>query len=214
MASFDQILTDATLAIPVHGWLNIHPSLLPAYRGPEPIYWTISDGAASSGVTMHRAVPVIDAGPVLAQVEVPTTIADTSGTLARRTTAAGIQVLERALVGLLDGDPGTRLDREAGCYRPSVGHCFLDGLESAETAARRVRAGNSDNLCWTIVDGQPVYVRRARLGSHSGTGPGVAFADGKLELLETQTTCHCGHERDDCPRRDRLDEPAGPTRGR
>src|SRR5260370_30963369 len=43
MASFDQILPAGPLARPTHGWLNIHPSLLPRHRGPEPIYWTIAN---------------------------------------------------------------------------------------------------------------------------------------------------------------------------
>jgi len=49
MASFDQILTAQTLAVPTRGWLNVHPSLLPRHRGPEPIYWTIVEGDREVG---------------------------------------------------------------------------------------------------------------------------------------------------------------------
>ncbi len=51
MASFDQIVGPRALALPKHGWLNVHPSLLPAYRGPEPVYWAIADGAPITGIT-------------------------------------------------------------------------------------------------------------------------------------------------------------------
>ena len=60
MASFDQIVGARALALPKHGWLNVHPSLLPAYRGPEPVYWAIADGAAVTGISMHNAAPKVD----------------------------------------------------------------------------------------------------------------------------------------------------------
>ena len=65
MASFDQIVGARALALPKHGWLNVHPSLLPAYRGPEPVYWAIADGVAVTGISMHKAAPKVDcrAGP-------------------------------------------------------------------------------------------------------------------------------------------------------
>jgi len=78
MASFDQIVGARALAMPKHGWLNVHPSLLPAYRGPEPVYWAIADGAPVTGISMHKAAPKVDSGPVLAQTSVPILPADTA----------------------------------------------------------------------------------------------------------------------------------------
>src|ERR671936_350010 len=49
------------------GWLNIHPSLLPRHRGPEPIYWTISSGDREAGISIHLTTERTDAGPILAQ---------------------------------------------------------------------------------------------------------------------------------------------------
>jgi len=49
------------------GWLNIHPSLLPEYRGPSPLFWQLRDGQDRIGVTLHRMIPELDLGPVLAQ---------------------------------------------------------------------------------------------------------------------------------------------------
>src|SRR5260221_3291726 len=81
MASFDQIIGARALALPRHGWLNIHPSALPLYRGPEPVYWTIADGEPTAGITLHRAAPRFDAGPVLAQRIIPVGPDATAGTL-------------------------------------------------------------------------------------------------------------------------------------
>ena len=71
MASFNQIVNAPTLRIPHHGFINIHPSRLPDYRGPEPVYWVIADGAEVTGISLHRAVPKVDAGPILADAAGP-----------------------------------------------------------------------------------------------------------------------------------------------
>src|SRR6202043_3960659 len=83
MASFDQIVAAEALAVPTRAWLNIHPSLLPRHRGPEPIYWTIANGDREAGISVHLTVPRIDAGPILAQRRLAVSAAETAGTLAR-----------------------------------------------------------------------------------------------------------------------------------
>src|SRR5207302_231505 len=103
MASFDQILKAETLAVPKRGWLNIHPSLLPRHRGPEPIYWTIANGDRKGGISVHLTVPRIDAGPILAQRRVAVSADDTAGTLARRLVAEGLPALDATLAALETG---------------------------------------------------------------------------------------------------------------
>src|ERR1700694_1803519 len=100
MASFDQILTAETLAVPTRGWLNIHPSLLPRHRGPEPIYWTIVNGDAEAGITIHQTVPRIDAGPILAQRRVAVSKDDNAGTLSQRLVGGGLPALGESLARL------------------------------------------------------------------------------------------------------------------
>jgi methionyl-tRNA formyltransferase len=53
------------------GAVNLHPSLLPRYRGPEPLFWQLRAAEEATGVTLHRVAPALDAGPILAQAEVP-----------------------------------------------------------------------------------------------------------------------------------------------
>ena len=203
MASFDQIIGARALAIPPHGWLNVHPSLLPQYRGPEPVYWAIADGAAQTGITMHRAVPKVDAGPAMAQSTVAIEPGDNAGTLTKRIVTAGIPILGEAVRAMLADEPGTVLDLEQGTYRPSVGHRDLRGAPSAAAAERMVRAGYPNMLAWVEVDGVPCYVTAARLatGGTSEDHPVVDFPDGGLELTETSPTCGCHHDEADCPHR-------------
>ena len=202
MASFDQIVGSRTLHIPPHGWMNIHPSLIPEYRGPEPVYWAIADGATRTGITLHRAVPKVDSGPILAQREAPVSASDTAGTLTRKLAAVGVDLLPQAVEALLADDPGRPPDMSQATYRPSVGHRMLEGAAGVEEAERMVRAGMPNMPAWSRNGGDPLYVFRARIRDDaSSTRPVIRFEDGVLELIDTSRTCHCHHNLADCPHR-------------
>jgi methionyl-tRNA formyltransferase len=206
MASFNQIVNAPTLRIPQHGFLNVHPSLLPQYRGPEPVYWVIADGADRTGISLHRAVPKVDAGPILAQAEVRVDPHDTSGTLTRRLVDAGLPLLGRALAALLEDAPGIHPDLRTGSYLPPVGHRRLDEAGSAAGAERMVRAGVPNMPAWTRLGGQASYVLAAQVRDPSAPGPDraprLSFPDGDLALLSVSPSCHCHHDVEDCPHRE------------
>jgi methionyl-tRNA formyltransferase len=204
MASFDQIIGAKALAIPKHGWLNIHPSALPLYRGPEPVYWTIADGATNAGITLHRAAPRFDAGPILAQRILPVAPDETSGTLTRRLSQAGVEALPEALRKLLTDDPGIPLDMERATYRPSIGHRNLRRAASAAEAERMVRAGLPNMPAYVPTeDGRSLYVLAARRVDSAPEGTdGLAWEDGALQLVETREACGCHHDEPDCPHRE------------
>src|SRR2546428_13552194 len=114
MASFDQIVRPDVLAIPRLGWLNIHPSLLPRHRGPEPIYWAIAQGDRETGITPHWAAERIDAGPILEQRTVPILPIHTAGTLCKLLVAAGLEALDATMIRLAAGGTHARLPDLAG----------------------------------------------------------------------------------------------------
>jgi methionyl-tRNA formyltransferase len=70
VASFGLILPDSILKIPTYGVINIHPSLLPKYRGPSPISTAMIDGEKFTGVSIMKMVKELDAGPILAQYKI------------------------------------------------------------------------------------------------------------------------------------------------
>jgi methionyl-tRNA formyltransferase len=203
MASFDQIVGPRALALPKHGWLNVHPSLLPAYRGPEPVYWAIADGVPTTGITMHKAAPKVDSGPILAQAKVPILAGDTAGTLTRRLVEAGMTLLPEAVDGLLHDAAGIEVDMSNSSYRTSIGHRSLDEAASAKEAERMVRAGAPNMLPWVMRDGRAVYVKAARVanGASADGVPVLHFPAGDLLLLETMDTCGCHHNTNDCAHR-------------
>jgi methionyl-tRNA formyltransferase len=199
MASFDQIVGARMLAVPRNGWMNVHPSALPARRGPEPVYWTIADGDPVAGITLHRAVPKVDAGPVLAQRTLAVGPDDTSGTLARRLSDAGVAALPGAVERMLRGDPGDPIDLSNATYAPSVGHRHVDAAPSAAAALRMIRAGVPNMPAWTTVNGRTVYVLQAHAGVPALGHPGVAFSDGDITLDEIREQCGCHHNLVSCP---------------
>lgn len=100
---FDQILSAETVALAPLGGINLHPSLLPRHRGPIPAFWALAEGGA--GVSVHRLVPKIDAGEVLAQraVDLPAGISALEA--ARRLHLAGLPLLDQALARVAAGTP-------------------------------------------------------------------------------------------------------------
>jgi len=204
MASFDQIVGPRALGLARHGWLNVHPSLLPAYRGPEPVYWAIADGAPVTGISLHRAAPKVDAGPVLAQAPLTIEPTDTAGTLTRKLVEIGMDLLPEAVAGLISDSPGLPMDMATSSYRSSVGHRSLEEAASAEEAERMVRAGVPNMLPWVHLNGHPVYVSASAVvptdADTNGT-PVLHFDGADLELLQIMETCGCHHNMNDCEHR-------------
>jgi methionyl-tRNA formyltransferase len=178
MASFDQILHTPALAVPRRAWLNVHPSLLPRHRGPEPIYWTIASGDREAGITVHRTVPQIDAGPILAQRRTDVQPTDTAGTLAKRLVAEGLSALDDTLAELGTGRSRPvppRLDR--GSYEPPVKHVELDWDQPYDQIDRLVRAGHPDQPPYFGYRGRRRFVEGVRrLRSRAGEPLGVLEA--------------------------------------
>lgn len=163
MASFDQIVRPAVLAIPRLGWLNLHPSLLPQHRGPEPIYWAIAGGDRESGITVHWTVERIDAGPILEQRTVPVLGSDTSGTLCRRLVAAGSEALDAALRRVAAGDNRATLpDLTRGSYDPPVRAAELDLRQPFTVLDRLVRAGQPDQRPFFGWNGEQRFAESVR----------------------------------------------------
>ena len=195
VASFDQILKWQALHIPARGWVNAHPSLLPSYRGPEPVYWAIVNGEQEAGISFQRVAEKIDAGPLLAQEHVPICPRDTAGSLTRRVTEAGVHLVAQVIRDAMGGVAGRTMDLSHGSYYTSVGHRRIDRVSSVETADRLVRAGNPNMLAATLCGGSLCYVLRAHPVAKDDLSPGprLGFQDGDLLLDETVERCGCHH---------------------
>jgi len=103
VAAYGQILKEAILNLPPYGCLNIHPSLLPQYRGVSPVTAAIRNGDEFSGVSIMQLDKGVDTGPVLGQVKVRLADWDTTGTLTEKLSSIGGQLLIELLPRLIAG---------------------------------------------------------------------------------------------------------------
>src|SRR6266702_32221 len=102
--AYGQIIPARLLPIPRHGWINLHASLLPKYRGVAPIHWAIANGETRTGLTTMRIDAGMDTGEILLQREMEIGPTETAPELAARMSEAGAPLVEETLRGL---DAGT-----------------------------------------------------------------------------------------------------------
>jgi len=194
------ILPRRVLAIPPRGSVNLHPSLLPAYRGAAPIVWSLFNGDTETGITTFRLNPRVDAGDVLLQEHVGIGPDETAGELEARMSELGADLMVRSFDGLEDGSlvPGPQSD--AGVTRaPKLSRedGRLDWTWPAARIHNRVRGANPVPGAFTEWQGQPLKVHRSRLREDlQPAAPGsvleagdelvVSAADGALSLLQVQ----------------------------
>lgn len=101
--AYGQIIPARLLSIPKHGWINLHASLLPKYRGAAPINWPIVNGATRTGLTTMRIDAGMDTGDMLLQREMEIGLSETAPELAARMSEAGAPLMEETLRGLAAG---------------------------------------------------------------------------------------------------------------
>lgn len=126
MTGFDQILREPVLTLPRLGAINLHPSLLPDFRGADPIQAVLLEGVARTGVTFHYAVPEIDAGNILVQAAYPVAAGETNGSLRRALAHLAAECVPRVIDLFADGSrpAGTRQEG-----RPTVAtRRFTEGV--------------------------------------------------------------------------------------
>ena len=104
VVDFGQIIEEPFLNGPRHGCLNIHPSLLPRWRGAAPVQRAILNGDAVTGVTVFRLVKELDAGPILAQAEVPLPILTDASELFQNLALKGSQIAVQSVKSIIEGN--------------------------------------------------------------------------------------------------------------
>lgn len=114
VVAYGKLIPAELLAIPRHGFVNLHPSLLPRHRGPSPIQWALVCGDRATGVTTMQLDEGMDTGPILLQERVPIDDAETAEMLAPRLAAIGADLVVRTLDGLEQGTITPRPQPEDG----------------------------------------------------------------------------------------------------
>lgn len=164
VAAFGQILPQSVLNIPANGCINIHPSLLPKFRGASPAAAAILAGSEFTGVSIMLLDKGLDTGPVLARAQIPIAASDTTGSLTGKLSLIASQLLLEALPCWLRGEltPQPQNEAEATyCGTISKGEGEIDWHLSAADIWRRVRAFNPWPGCYTRWQGRQLKIIEA-----------------------------------------------------
>lgn len=143
VAAYGQILPKEVLAVPAKGCLNVHASLLPRWRGASPIQAAIDAGDPNTGVTIMEMVYKLDAGPIVAQREVPIRSATFADELGQQLAYLGARTLVEILPAYLEGSlKAVPQDESLVTYAPMLkkNQSRLNFNESAEQIVRKVHA--------------------------------------------------------------------------
>ena len=177
VVAYGALLPQRVLDIPQHGWVNLHFSLLPAWRGAAPVQHAILAGNKTTGATTFRIVLELDAGPVFATVTEPIRPDDTAGDLLHRLSVSGARLLVTTLDGIEDGTltptPQPESDGQLSyASKISVDDARIDWKEPADVVDRLIRACFPAPGAWTAFEGERFKINSARI-SDAVLPPGV-----------------------------------------
>jgi methionyl-tRNA formyltransferase len=171
VVAYGALLPQQVLDIPPHGWVNLHFSLLPAWRGAAPVQHSIWAGDDVTGATTFRLVKELDAGPTFGVMTETIRPTDTAGDLLTRLADGGAGLLVATLDGIAEGSLEARPQPADGVSlapKITVDDARVDWTEPAAAIDRQVRACTPVPGAWTTYAGE-----RLKLGP-------LAPADGQL----------------------------------
>ena len=207
VAAFGQILPPAVLGIPRLGCINIHPSLLPKFRGASPVASAILAGDEFTGVSLMLMDKGLDSGPILARAQIPISARDTTGSLTTKLSLTGAQLLGEVLLFWSRGELTPQPQNEAEavyCGSITKEEGEIDWHLPAIDIWRRVRAFHPWPGCYTrwrgrqlkIIEAVPLagegtfklgrVVELTSVPEGSKVGFGVGTGDGVLGVLRVQ----------------------------
>jgi methionyl-tRNA formyltransferase len=187
VAAYGKILSDAVLAVPPMGMVNVHASLLPRHRGAAPIHRAVIAGEPETGVTIMRVVKALDAGPMLAMVARAITGDDTSDVVERDLARLGAALLVETLDRMAEGTvPEVPQDNSAATYahRLTKADGVIDWSMSAADIHNLIRGLYPWPHAFTFLRGERVILLRSRtLRRDAAREPGVVIEAAGDSLL-------------------------------
>ncbi|MDI6781523.1 MAG: methionyl-tRNA formyltransferase [bacterium] len=199
VVAFGQILPDEILSIPPLGCINLHPSLLPKYRGAAPIQWSLINGDEKTGITVAYITSKLDSGDIILQSEASIENFDTGASLSDKLSSSGAVLVMEAICLIKDGNvPRIPQDETRASYAPKIRHedTLIDWQQPAGNIFNLVRALNAVPGAYTSVGSERLKILTTEIVDvcvfkEPGTvvditrmGPIVSTQDKGLLLLE------------------------------
>ncbi|MFE6611038.1 methionyl-tRNA formyltransferase [Amycolatopsis sp. NPDC057786] len=188
VVAYGALLPQAALDIPAHGWVNLHFSLLPAWRGAAPVQAAIRAGDEITGASTFRIVKELDAGPVFGVVTEQITGTDTAGELLARLAESGAKLLVSTMDGIADGT--LRAVEQTGdgvTYAPkvTVEDARVSFADPATAVDRQIRAVTPEPGAWAEFRGERLKLGPVTVVDEPGPPPGELVVERKRVLVGT-----------------------------
>jgi methionyl-tRNA formyltransferase len=182
-----RILPEAVFLLPPLGTINVHPSVLPRYRGAAPINWAIINGERETGISIIKITSKVDAGGILLQKKIPVYEDETAGHLHDRLAELGSELLvtvldqiqrDKIIISPQNDDlatPAPKLQKQ---------DCHIWFNHPAEVVKNHIHGLSPFPTAFTYLKGERINVYRARVVSHNekGLNPGTVIKSDKKEL--------------------------------
>jgi methionyl-tRNA formyltransferase len=189
VVAYGALLRDALLAAPPRGWINLHFSLLPAWRGAAPVQAAIAAGDTVTGATTFQIEPSLDSGPVYGVVTETIQKTDTAGDLLERLALSGAALLSATLDGIADGTLTPRPQPADGVSiapKITVEEARVRWDLPAPVVERRIRAVTPHPGAWTLVGDLRIKLGPVHLGeAPESLPPGGIHIDRKSVWIGT-----------------------------
>jgi len=193
VAAYGKLIPEALLALPPHGMINVHASLLPKYRGAAPVQRAIIDGETQTGVTIMRMEKMLDAGPMLAKATRAIGPDETADLVERDLAGLGAGLLLDVLDRLEAGDLQQELQDFMVCsYAPKVtrDEGLIDWTLPASYVHNRVRGLYPWPHAYTYLDGVRLIVLKTHVEDRPADAPPGTVIEVTREAIHVAT----GHE--------------------
>ena len=181
VVAYGALLSERLLAVPTHGWVNLHFSLLPAWRGAAPVQAAIAAGDTVTGATTFQIEPALDSGPVYGVVTETIRTTDTAADLLGRLAVSGAALLETTLDGIADGSltPVPQpADGVTVAPKITVEAARVRWDLPAHLIERRIRAVTPNPGAWTMIGDLRVKLGPVQVDDAADTlAPGVIRVD-------------------------------------
>ena len=193
VTAFGALLPQTALDIPKHGWVNLHFSLLPAWRGAAPVQHAILHGDELTGATTFQIVRELDAGPVYGVLTEPVGSRDTAGDLLGRLAVSGAGLLVATLDGIESGQLDARPQPAEGVSlapKITIEDARVRWDEPALAVDRRIRACTPGPGAWTMLGEAriklwPLAAPPAQAAADARSDAGPPLAPGELRVQRT-----------------------------
>jgi methionyl-tRNA formyltransferase len=187
--AYGVILPQEILQVPVHGFINVHFSLLPSWRGAAPVQRTIENGDTRTGITVFQLDAGMDTGPTYVFDEVAVAPMETSGELLERLSLRAPRAVEQAIEMIQRGQMPTPQPIQGASHAAKIskGEARINWNEPSAVIERKVRAFNPEPGCWTEWKGSRIGINRTRVREVP-----TSLSTGEIQMIENDVVVGCG----------------------